>query len=124
MSQKIISGVIALKYETAYYGSSSFAKRNFILTTEEQYPQKLVIELLQDNVDLIDSYQVGDKVHVHINIRGREWINPQGEAKYFNSLVGYRIVPQEKHVPSLPPDVSSNNSTNNSNGVNHDDLPF
>ena len=28
---------------------------------------------------------------VSINLRGREWVNPQGEAKYFNSLQGWRI---------------------------------
>ena len=25
------------------------------------------------------------------NLRGREWINPQGEAKYFNAIQGWRI---------------------------------
>ena len=30
-------------------------------------------------------------VKVSINLRGREWINPEGVAKYFNSIQGWRI---------------------------------
>jgi hypothetical protein len=30
-------------------------------------------------------------VKIAINLRGREWINPEGEAKYFNSIQGWRI---------------------------------
>ena len=28
---------------------------------------------------------------ISINLRGREWINPEGVAKYFNSFQGWRI---------------------------------
>ena len=28
---------------------------------------------------------------IGINIRGREWKNPQGEVKYFNSITGWRL---------------------------------
>lgn len=71
--------------------TSGFAKRELVILTEEQYPQPINIEFTQDKVDLLDSYKVGDSVKVHINIRGREWTSPQGEVKYFNSIVGWRI---------------------------------
>ena len=61
------------------------------MTTEEQYPQHIMVEFIQDKTDLLNNYQVGQQIKVGINLRGREWINPQGEAKYFNSIQGWRI---------------------------------
>ena len=73
------------------FGTNNFKKRELVVTTDEQYPQMIMIEFVQDKTDLLNNYKVGQNVKVSINIRGREWINPQGEAKYFNSLQGWRI---------------------------------
>lgn len=77
--------------------SSTFRKRELVVTTEEQYPQTIMIEFTQDKVNLLDSYQIGEQVKVSINLRGREWTNPQGEVKYFNTIQGWRI---ERNVPT------------------------
>lgn len=71
--------------------SASFKKRELVVTTDETYPQDIMIEFTQDKCDLLNSYKAGQSVKVSINLRGREWINPQGEAKYFNSIQGWRI---------------------------------
>ena len=71
--------------------SASFKKRELVLTTNEQFPQDILIEFTQDKCDVLNSYNVGEEVIVDINLRGREWINPQGEVKYFNSIQGWRI---------------------------------
>ena len=71
--------------------SASFQKRELIVETSEQYPQCIMIEFTQDKCDLLDSLNIGDDVTVGINLRGREWINPQGEAKYFNSIQGWKV---------------------------------
>ena len=71
--------------------SASFRKRELVIATEEQYPQFISINFVQDNCDLLDNYNLGDVVKVSINLRGREWINPAGEAKYFNDIQGWRI---------------------------------
>jgi len=68
--------------------SASFKKRELVVTTEEQYPQHIMIEFTQDKCDLLNNYKVGEAVKVSINLRGREWVNPQGETKYFNSIQG------------------------------------
>ncbi len=70
---------------------SGFRKREVVITTEEQYPQHILVELLGDRVDIINPFNVGEDVKISINIRGREWVNPQGETKYFNSITGWRI---------------------------------
>ncbi|MBB1138788.1 DUF3127 domain-containing protein [Myroides sp. WP-1] len=77
--------------------SSSFRKREVVVTTEEQYPQDILIEFTQDRVNLLDSFQVGEPVKVSINLRGREWTSPQGEVRYFNTIQGWRI---ERNMPA------------------------
>ena len=71
--------------------ASGFQKREMVILTEEQYPQPINVEFLQDKCDLLNAYKEGDKVKVRINIRGREWTSPQGEVKYFNSITGWRL---------------------------------
>jgi translation initiation factor IF-3 len=103
--------------------TDSFRKRELIVTTEEQYPQHINIEFVQDRTDLLNNVNEGDKVSVGINLRGREWTSPQGEVKYFNSIHGWRIEKQgaaapqnaggEANMPPMPPMQEED-----------DDLPF
>ena len=69
----------------------TFKFRNLILTTTEQYPQTIEIQFVQDKCGILDSYVAGDTVKVGINIRGREWCDPQGVVKYFNTIQGWKI---------------------------------
>ena len=71
--------------------ASGFQKRELVLLTEEQYPQPIQIDFLSDKIDLLNNVSEGESVKVGINIRGREWSNPQGEVKYFNSITGWRL---------------------------------
>ena len=96
-----VTGKIKLLGEAQTFGTSGFKKRELVVTTDEQYPQMIMIEFVQDKCDLLNSYLVGQDVKVSINLRGREWINPQGEAKYFNSVQGWRIEAVSQQAPSL-----------------------
>lgn len=86
-----VNGKIKVINKTETVGSSGFRKRSLVVTTDEQYPQAILVEFVQDKCDLLNSYQVGQSVKISINLRGREWVNPQGETKYFNSIQGWRI---------------------------------
>jgi len=86
-----VIGIIKLVGATEEFGAKGFRKRELVVTTAEDYPQMLMIEFTQDKVDLLNNFSEGQSVKVAINLRGREWINPQGEAKYFNSLQGWKI---------------------------------
>lgn len=86
-----VQGKIKLIGDTQTFGSNGFRKREVVVTTEEQYPQTIMIEFVQDKCDLLNSFQVGQPVKISVNLRGREWVNPQGETKYFNSIQGWRI---------------------------------
>ena len=88
-----------------------YLRHNLIKKHEEQYPQDLLVEFIQDKCDILNSYNVGDSVKVDINLRGREWQSPQGEIKYFNSIQGWRIgstaeeVTVEDHSPDREDDL-------------------
>jgi hypothetical protein len=71
--------------------TDSYKKRELVVTTAEQYPQHILIEFGQDKCDLLNNYAIGDEVKVGINLRGREWVNPEGVSKYFNSVQGWKI---------------------------------
>jgi hypothetical protein len=106
------------------HGTSGFRKRELVVTTDEQYPQMIMIEFVQDKCDLLNNYTVGQDVKVSINLRGREWINPEGEAKYFNSITGWRIeVLQTAPKQNLPP-VEQFQPVSNTSSEEPDDLPF
>ena len=69
--------------------SASFKKRELVVTTEDQYPQSILIEFVQDKTDLLNELSIGQNIKVSINLGGREWVNPAGETKYFNSIKGF-----------------------------------
>jgi translation initiation factor IF-3 len=108
--------------------SASFRKRELVVTTEEQYPQHIMVEFTQDKCDLLNSYKAGEGVKVSINLRGREWVNPQGETKYFNSIQGWRIERLQAEAPAaqMPPVPTAEafEPATNFNEEEHDDLPF
>ena len=122
-----LQGKIKIIEETKTYGNNGFRKRGMVITTEEQYPQHIMIEFVQDKTDLLNSYQVGMNVKVSINVGGREWVNPQGETKYFNSITGWRIENVDQsassNMPSMPPEDAFEPASDLKED-DHDDLPF
>ena len=122
-----ITGKIKKIDETKTFGASGFRKREMVVTTNEQYPQMLMVEFVQDKCDLLNSYQVGQDVKVSINLRGREWINPQGEAVYFNSIQGWRVEAAQLEggagAPQAAP-AANFETTTDVDDNEPDDLPF
>ena len=87
--------------------SATFAKRTFVLLTDENYPQEVAFELIKDRCDIIDKYQVDQIVKVHYNVRGRSWTNPDTKKeRYFVSLNAWRIEDlQQIAAPSELPET-------------------
>lgn len=90
--------------------TDSFAKREFVIETDDQYPQSVKFELTQNKCDEIDNYKIDDTVDVHFNVRGRKWTNKDNKDVYFVSLNAWRIEGQ------------SNNNANGS-APTEDDIP-
>ncbi len=121
-----VQGKIKFIGETKEFGNNGFRKRELVVTTEEQYPQHLMIEFVQDKCDILNSYSAGQSVKVGINLRGREWVSPQGETKYFNTIQGWRIenLGGSNQGSNVPPPAQQFEPANDLNEEDYDDLPF
>ena len=86
-----LTGTILQIGTTKEYGSNNFKIRELVLSTDEQYPQKVLIEFVQDKCQVLDKYREKDGVSIGINIKGREWTNRNNEVKFFNSIQGWKI---------------------------------
>ncbi len=111
-----VTGTIKAIEQAQTFGT--FTKRNVIVTTDEQYPQTLAIEFVQDKCSLLDKFAVGKGVKIGVNLRGREWTNPQGEVKYFNSIQGWRIDSFVTEGGTIAPPLKTQAE------VEAEDLPF
>jgi len=118
-----LNGKIKVIKDTQEVGAS-FKKRELVLTTEEQYPQDILIEFTQDKCAILDHFKVGDNVTIAINIRGREWVNPQGETKYFNSIQGWKIARENFAPPKQQAPHDQFEPLTNFNEKELDDLPY
>tara|TARA_Y100000022_G_scaffold64301_1_gene55210 strand:- start:52 stop:423 length:372 start_codon:yes stop_codon:yes gene_type:complete len=119
-------GKIKLIGDIKTYGDNGFRKRELVLTTEEQYPQHILIEFIQNNCELLDNYSIGQTVRIGINIRGREWESPDQGIKYFNSIQGWRIESLDDQVMDSAPEDLPTESDNSpkDDDLTEDDLPF
>jgi len=116
--------------------TSSYEKQELVITTDEQYPQTIAIEFAQGKcANELAQLKPGDNVNVSINIGGREWVNPQGETKYFNSIKGWSIstimpahvaapAPQAQAPAQATPQTQTFQAQADFKEEEHDDLPF
>ena len=104
--------------------SATFKKRELVVVTDEQYPQSILIEFAQDKCSILDKYSVGQDVTVGINLRGREWVNPQGETKYFNQIQGWNIKGTDATKQSPEPNTQKFETVTVLNEEDGSDLPF
>lgn len=75
-----------IKIDDVQTFGSGFTKREFVVRTEEQYPQDVKFELVKDKTALLDAYKVGDAIKVSFDIRGSEW-----QGKHFVNLSAWRL---------------------------------
>ncbi|MBG7631335.1 MAG: DUF3127 domain-containing protein [Bacteroidetes bacterium] len=117
MSELKIIGTIKKIGEVKTF-DSGFVKREFILTTEEQYPQEVKFEAIKEKATDFEKYRkVGDRVGVKFNVRGNEY-----EGKHFVNL-------QMWYVESLDITEGNPNQEMPTQGAKlveegQDDLPF
>ena len=52
--------------------SDTFSKREFIVVTEETYPQYLLLQVVKDKCNVLNHFKVGQQVNVSINLNAIE----------------------------------------------------
>jgi len=65
---------------------SGFYKRDFVVTTMEQYPQDIKFSALKEKSEQLGQYSEGDVVNVKFDLRGREY-----NGQYYVDLNAWRI---------------------------------
>lgn len=140
-----ITGTLVEKFD-AVHVSATFKKRTFVIECveegREKFSEMISLEFIQDKCDLIDSYNIGDRLEVLFNLKGRKWASPQGEVKYFNTLQAWKIhseksgsqanpaAPQAQAAPQQPAPVSTKTEQPvmpempKFDGESEDDIPF
>lgn len=91
MSELKIEGRIVAIMELEQV-TDSFCKREFVIETDDQYPQTIKLEFAQSKCSILDTAHVGEDVAVCFNVRGRKWHNEKkGIDQYFNTLQAWRL---------------------------------
>jgi hypothetical protein len=105
--------------------SENFQKRSFALEHGDnpQYLEKCLFEFHQDKVSLLDGFNLGDLVDIKFNLKGREWTNPQGEIKYFNTLGAWKIE-KDNGTHDISEAHQDIQDMAEEKGMESDDLPF
>ncbi|MCE3278060.1 MAG: hypothetical protein K0S44_251 [Bacteroidetes bacterium] len=82
-----LAGQLKEVFDT-YVVSEKFKKREFVVTTgyDTQYPQDIILQVVNERCDSLDNLIPGMKVTVQFNIRGRKHTD-----RYFNTLEVWRI---------------------------------
>ena len=116
-----IKGTVVYVAETQEIGASGFRKKEFALKVEDgQYPQELGFELTQANIDTHGGkLSEGAEITVHYNMRGRRWVSPKNETRFFNTLVCWKIDGSQVAAPAPATVVAPSTVSDDS-----DDLPF
>jgi hypothetical protein len=85
--------------------SEKFSSREFVVETEEQYPQLISMQVTNTKCPVLDGYAVGEKVTASINLRGRKWTNKDGVDVYFNTIECWKINKEgaTAPAPTVPP---------------------
>ncbi|WP_339889835.1 DUF3127 domain-containing protein [uncultured Flavobacterium sp.] len=81
-----VSGKVVVVGQTESVGQNGFTKRLLVVETEGQHPQKLPIDFVKDNTNLLDNIQIGQVVKVQINLRGSEH-----NGRWYLQAQGWRI---------------------------------
>jgi hypothetical protein len=118
-----ITGRLIVKMPTQQI-KESFKKREFVIETTEQYPQKIKLELTQDKCDVLDTYKEGDILKVSFNLRGSLW-----QEKYYVNLQAWRIQLDNNSNAmatgnQMEAPAATSQNTSFAAAASEDDLPF
>ncbi len=85
---------------------SGFTKREFVVTTDEKYPQDIKFECVKDKCSLLDAYSVGQNVKVSFNMRGNEF-----KERYYVNLTCWKMEPADEDAASVPAGATTSASS-------------
>ncbi|MFM2227603.1 MAG: hypothetical protein RL664_946 [Bacteroidota bacterium] len=124
-----LTGTLVKFYETKTF-PSGFSIQEFVVRTDERYPQEILIQAAKEKIDTLKNFKENDVVKVKFNLRGREY-----NGRHFVSLDMWAMdiaaagnttasnpsTMSNSAAPAAAPVMNSNPADNDADG---DDLPF
>jgi len=101
--------------------NDKFKKRDITLKSQDEYPQYITFQLVQDKCDLANNLKPGDVVEVKYNLRGRKWEAQDGTIKYFNTIEAWTMSLSSAATPIVEKKPIKNYPVQNEES---NDLPF
>jgi hypothetical protein len=81
-----LKGKLILKSEPKTI-SDKFRVMDFVIQTpDEKYPQSIQFQVMNDRIQEMDKFTMGEEVEVSFDVRGREH-----NGKYYNTLNAFKI---------------------------------
>ena len=116
-----LTGKILVLNETQAF-ASGFTKREFVVETDEKYPQQIKLEAVKEGCDKLDAFNLGDNIKVAFNLRGNEF-----NGKYYVNLQAWKFDGDGEQKPAqappqrLQPPLAA---TDDALDEDMDDIPF
>ena len=126
-----LKGTVKRLFDVWKSETSDFYKREFVVTTAEQYPSDVKFSALKEKSDQLGQIKEGDQVLVKFDVRGREYND-----RYYVDLNAWRVEKMGAEAPvgqeggqaqpaaataDIPPAPAFNPGTP---AASNDDLPF
>jgi hypothetical protein len=93
-----MKGTVKRLFDVWKSDTSEFYKREFVITTAEQYPSDVKFSALKEKSDQLNGIQEGDQVMVKFDVRGREYND-----RYYVDLNAWRVEKMGAEAPVAAP---------------------
>jgi single-strand DNA-binding protein len=90
-----MKGTVKRLFDVWKSETSEFYKREFVVTTAEQYPSDVKFSALKEKSDQLGQIKEGDQVLVKFDVRGREYND-----RYYVDLNAWRVEKMGADAPS------------------------
>ena len=124
-----LTGTLVKFYETKTF-PSGFSIQEFVVRTDERYPQEILIQAAKEKIDTLKNFKENDVVKVKFNLRGREYNGrhfvsldmwAMDVASAGNTSASNPSTMNSSAAPASAPVMNSNPADSDAEG---DDLPF
>ncbi len=82
-----------------------WSKQEFVIETFDQFPRKVCMSVMNDKVQELERYNVGDTVTASLNIESREW-----QGRWYTDVRAWRFNAPQTQQGSAPAAPQSNTS--------------
>jgi carbamoylphosphate synthase large subunit len=106
--------------------TEKFAKQEFIILTQDQYPQHIALQCVNDKCDLLKGIGKDDLIKVTFNLNGKPFTNKQGVEVVMTNLNAYKIESLSKGTEqqTTPPPAKKTPPPAADLPKDDEDLPF